>query len=287
MFNNQPLTMTIDLVNTRAVCSSITVQQNRPSVKYLPIQQNCTTDSVNNATLSATFSVPPHPTTIQMNITGAYFIGGIRLCLRGPQLVQEVNTLHQLDACQFYFTENQTIGHDVTIPIILIKMINETKPLQVDGDTFYDGRWIPTWNTASGLSDQLIYEQDGEYLRYASYQSFLTIILTEQPFFLQNTQQPIIRTAELIFHTLLFTSLVIELFGFAFLIIKIFILPFLIPILRYFRKRTSASSNEVIISRIDELKPQSKSKVSYIDKCRKQNHLFNDQRQESDDNTYF
>jgi len=287
MFNNQPLTMTIDLVNTRAVCSSITVQQNRPSVKYLPIQQNCTTDSVNNATLSATFSVPPHPTTIQMNITGAYFIGGIRLCLRGPQLVQEVNTLHQLDACQFYFTENQTIGHDVTIPIILIKMINETKQLQVDGDTFYDGRWIPTWNTASGLCDQLIYEQDGEYLRYASYQSFLTIILTEQPFFLQNTQQPIIRTAELIFHTLLFTSLVIELFGFAFLIIKIFILPFLIPILRYFRKRTSASSNEVIISRIDELKPQSKSKVSYIDKCRKQNHLFNDQRQESDDNTYF
>jgi hypothetical protein len=184
----------------------------------------------------------------QLNITGAYFVGGIRLCLRGPGLVQGVNTLHYLDTCQFYFTDNETIGHDVTVPIVLIKIINQTQPLQVDGDTLYDGRWTPTWNTANGLSDKLIYEQNGEYLRYASYQNFLTITLTEQPFFVQNNQQPIIRKAELAFHTLLFTSLVIELFGFAFLLVKMIGIPLLLPILRFFHSRISELNINYLIS---------------------------------------
>jgi hypothetical protein len=93
----------------------------------------------------------------------------------------------------------------------------------------------------------LIYEQNGEYPRYASYQNFLTVTLTEQPFFVQNNQQPIIRKAELAFHTLLFTSLVIELFGFAFLLIKMIRIPLLIPILHYFYNRMCAAPKEEFV----------------------------------------
>ncbi len=202
----------------------------------------------------------------QLNITGAYFVGGIRLCLRGPGLVQGVNTLHYLDTCQFYFTDNETIGHDVTVPIVLIKIINQTQPLQVDGDTLYDGRWTPTWNTANGLSDKLIYEQNGEYLRYASYQNFLTITLTEQPFFVQNNQQPIIRKAEL-----------------AFLLVKMIGIPLLLPILRFFHSRISAAPKENSIPSITTTSvsfggsvtstPKVKHKLSHIFKRSQDNDL--------------
>ena len=245
LLEQQPFTMTVDLVNTRADCASITVQQDRPSVSYLLLKvQNCTLGYSNNGTRSVSFALPPDPTTVQLNITGTYFIGGIRLCLQGPGLTQGVNTLHPLDTCQFYFTANDTLGHSVTMPIALIRTINQTKPLQVGGEVLYDGRWTATWNTANGLSDQLIYEHNGEYLRYASYQTVITISLIEHPFYLLNTQQPIIRSAELAFHMLLFTSLIIELFGFVFLFVKLAILPIVVCILRHWRGRKRSMPKE-------------------------------------------
>ena len=236
MFDEQPLTMTVDFINTRATCDNVTIQQNRPSIQYLFLEiDNCTYNNSNSATLSVTFTVPEHPATVQLNITGVYFSGGVRLCLRGPRLAQGINTLHELDTCQLYYTENETLGHDVTIPILLIRTINQTKPLYVGEETLFDGRWTPTWNAPSGLSDRLIYNQEGDYIRYSWYQNYLNIEITELPFFVQNNQQPIIRKAELAFHTLLFTSLVIELFGFGFLVVKISIIPCFGPILRCLR----------------------------------------------------
>ena len=86
-----------------------------------------------------------HRVSVQLNITGPYFVGGFRLCLRGPGHVNGVNTLHALDSCQFFSTPNQTLSQYNSYPLYLIKVVNQTKPLNIGGDSRYDGRWTSTF----------------------------------------------------------------------------------------------------------------------------------------------
>ena len=66
---------------------------------------------------------------------------------------------------------------------------------------------------------------------------YLLFTFSEQPFFLQNNQKPVVRTAELAFHTLLFCTLVIELFGMAFLLFKLSGKPCLVRIINRFQSK--------------------------------------------------
>ncbi|CAF3848829.1 unnamed protein product [Rotaria sordida] len=157
-------------------------------------------------------------------MTGPYWIGAIRLCIRGEGQINMNATLRQLDFCQFFSTPNQAIGRLTYIPIVFIKNINMTHGLSESDQTLYSGIWMPTF-TAVSLSDEAYYVEFGNYLRYMSSLTIIQVMLDERPFFIKNIEQPIVRTAELIFKSLLFTSLCIELFGFTFLIVKLFIVP--------------------------------------------------------------
>ncbi|CAF3928677.1 unnamed protein product, partial [Rotaria sordida] len=88
------------------------------------------------------------------------------------------------------------------------------------------GRWAATF-AENSLSDEMIYEQDGTYIRYMAPRTILTITFSEQSFFLQNNQKPVVRIAELAFHTLLFCTLIIELFALTFLVLKLISKPFI------------------------------------------------------------
>jgi hypothetical protein len=79
---------------------------------------------------------------------------------------------------------------------------------------------------------KLIYEQDGKYLRYMNERTIFLIVFSEQPFFVQNNQKPIVRIAELSFHTLLVFTLIIELFAMAFLLFKLIAMPLIRIFLR-------------------------------------------------------
>lgn len=68
------------------------------------------------------------------------FVGGIRLCFYDPGLLNDVNTLQSLDICQFLFTENEILANTATLSVVLIKVINQTKPLTIGDDTLYSGR---------------------------------------------------------------------------------------------------------------------------------------------------
>jgi hypothetical protein len=102
----------------------------------------------------------------------------------------------------------------------VIKVVNVTKSLNIGDDDQYDGRWAPTM-ISDTLSDKLFFEQNGQYLRYVSDRTTFTIEFTEESYFLQNNQKPIIRAAALSFHTLLFISLILEIFTTTFLIYKV------------------------------------------------------------------
>ncbi|CAF3812651.1 unnamed protein product [Rotaria sp. Silwood1] len=226
MLDEQPFTMTLDLVNTRAYCSNISFQQNRPGVNYLRLPMTACILQSDNITQSVSVALLAHRINVQLNITGPYFVGGFRLCLHGPGLIKDFNRLHALDMCQFFSTPNQTLARVATLSVMFIKVVNQTKPLHVGDLSQYDGRWATTF-AENALSDEMIYEQDGTYIRYMVPHTILTITFSEQPFFLQNNQKPVVRIAELAFHTLLFCTLVIELFALTFLVLKLISKPFI------------------------------------------------------------
>ncbi len=241
MLDKQVFTMTIDLVNTAADCSSITIQQNRPALKYIYLSPKSCSLQSDNVTRSIEFLLPSHRANIQMNILGHFFIGAIRICLNGPSEINDVNILQTLNICQLFFTVNQTLSYTSTMDIVLIKVINVTKPLKVGEETIYHGRWSPIFVEHS-LSDHLLFEQDGEYLRYLSQPTTLSIQFSEQTTYLQNNQEPIIRQAELAFHSLLFCTLIIELFALTFLFSRLIIIPFVRTIIRLCRSNQTQAS---------------------------------------------
>lgn len=77
----------------------------------------------------------------------------------------------------------------------------------------------------SELSDQLLYNRRGEYHRYLSIETDLTITLSENHFYVENNQDPIARKAEANFHTILFISLALEMFCLTFLMFKLIFVP--------------------------------------------------------------
>ncbi|CAF4460258.1 unnamed protein product [Rotaria sp. Silwood2] len=226
--------LTVELINTGFMCNSITTQENLSGTKYVHLAHNCT-QSIPEATTSITVSVPRHVTAVQFNMTGPYWIGAIRLCIRGQGQKNMSSTLNQLDFCQFYTTPNEAIGRTSYIPIVFIKDINMTYALSESDETLYSGLWMPTF-TAVSQSDEAYYVDFGNYLRYMSSLTVIQIMLDERPFFIKNIQQPIVRTGELVFKVLLFTFLCIELFASGILIVKLLILPLLRRIVHLWKK---------------------------------------------------
>ena len=223
LLDGQPFNLTVELINTGFGCNTISTQENLVGTKYVPLPTDCLR-SPTEAITSVTVAFPSHRSTVQFNMTGPHWIGAIRVCIRGDGQKSSSNTLKDMDFCQNYSTRNEAIGRITTVPIVLIKNINMTQALQSSDPTEYSGIWLPTFGYVP-LSDEPYYVENGNYLRYTSSSTILQVILDERPFFIKNIQQPIVRTAELIFHGLLFTSLCIELFAFSFLITKLLLLP--------------------------------------------------------------
>ena len=86
------------------------------------------------------------------------------------------------------------------------------------------GIWQPMF-IGSELSDQRLYNRQGEYHRYLNTQTVLTIIFDENHFYLENNQSPVARRAEIHFHTVLFISMALEMFALTFLIFKLLFVP--------------------------------------------------------------
>jgi hypothetical protein len=131
---------------------------------------------------------------------------------------------------------NETLGRKPHINLVLTKMINTTEPLVIGDPILYSGLFVSSI-AAEGISDEFLYELQGEYKRYLFTYIFLTIDLSETQFYILNRQDPIVRQGEMIFHNILFTIAVIELFGFTFLIFKMVLIPVVSWLIgRFFKK---------------------------------------------------
>jgi hypothetical protein len=207
MLDEQNVTLTVHFVSTGFLCGSVTMQQNLDrGQRVLSNNFNCSYDK-EISILSVSTILPQHLITIQFDLTGPYFIGGLRVCLSGPSNVEDdgKHTLQELHFCQFFYTDNETLTINPTISVKMTKVVNQTLGYAVSDDITFRGIWVPTL-TETTLSDVLLFVESGEYIRYLSDRVTLVVDITESEFFMKNTEEPIARHNEIVFHTILFTS---------------------------------------------------------------------------------
>ncbi|CAF3407574.1 unnamed protein product, partial [Rotaria sp. Silwood2] len=150
--------------------------------------------------------LPQHRISVEFNLKGPYFVGGFRLCLSGPSKTQNEKKyiVEELDFCQMFSPLNETLTVNALVNIKMTKTINRTMGMSINDDSMYGGLWLPKLSVTT-LSDALVYEENGEYLRYLPERTSLIVDMSESDFFVQNTQEPIARRNEIIFYTVLFS----------------------------------------------------------------------------------
>jgi hypothetical protein len=192
LLDAQPFTLELSFVQTLFNCSSLQIQQiigaNLVQLPWL----ECSYGVLIPATQTVSLALPNHQMTLKFILAEPYYIGGAYVCLRGPSAVctGTVHSMQALSFCQMFYTENQTLTQTTSINIQLTKVINRTTALLTSGKTKYTGIWIPTF-TVEAINDELVYFQQGSYLRYLTNVTTFQITFVETPFFIKNTQDPV------------------------------------------------------------------------------------------------
>ncbi|CAF3424343.1 unnamed protein product, partial [Rotaria sp. Silwood2] len=206
MLDQQHITLTIHFIGTAFSCKNVSMQQNMDRGQSISSTSfNCSFDN-ENFILSVSTLLPQHRISVEFNLKGPYFVGGFRLCLSGPSKTQNEKKyiVEELDFCQMFSPLNETLTVNALVNIKMTKTINRTMGMSINDDSMYGGLWLPKLSVTT-LSDALVYEENGEYLRYLPERTSLIVDMSESDFFVQNTQEPIARRNEIIFYTVLFS----------------------------------------------------------------------------------
>jgi hypothetical protein len=229
LLDQQQVTLHLDLIGTLYQCEHLTnLLQNNIVSSQADINCSARTETV----LSFAVQLYSHTVSVQFNLSQnnwANTVGAVRLGITGPSLVDSTYTVQSLGFYQLFFVSNATIGQLPQFHIQLVKIINETKSLSSgDERSTYSGLFIPSLfesQPSSSLSDESLFTQSGNYLRYLQTYTLITVDIDELSSYVKNTQEPIARQAEIIFHNLLFTIVCLEIFGLIFLLFKLLIIP--------------------------------------------------------------
>ena len=132
----------------------------------------------------------------------------------------------------------------------LSQIVNQTNPLNANDLPKYSATWFVTFDVRT---DEL-FVAETRYSFFQRYQTNLSITLESSIYYVKNLQQPIVRQTEVIFHNLLFTIVVLELFGLSFLICKLLLAPLIrltLERIRRFRSKSQVDTapNDNTISR--------------------------------------
>jgi hypothetical protein len=226
LLTNQEFYLNVAFLNTVFNCSDeITVAyQLGTAWKALEI----TSCSYSSYILSLSVLLPYKVITVRFILPTIYTVGGFRVGLSGPGEIDSESslTLKDLNFSTTFSHTAMMLGQTVTLGLKLIKVLNQTFPL-VDGDPEkLDGLWIGSFTI--NYYDSFVGETD--YMLSTStplMETTLTMTMTETDNYILNVEEPIARQSEIIFHNLLFTIVVLEIFGIIFLIVKLMLIPLL------------------------------------------------------------
>ena len=217
LLDEQSITLTVEFISTGFQCPSVSLKQNLARGQVQKIRDyNCSYDK-NDDVLTVSSVLPQHLITIQFNLEGPFVVGGLRVCLSGPDTTASNGryVVQSLDYCHFVYTPDEVLSVDAVTNIEMTKIINRTAANDVDAKTreTFSGIWLPMWTTdKSSLWDSHIYTSaENEYRRSLNWRLSLIVEMRQSKFYMNNIQEPIARGYEIVFKTVLFSSKLIRL----------------------------------------------------------------------------
>ncbi|UJR38772.1 hypothetical protein I4U23_031437 [Adineta vaga] len=225
LLDSQLFTLNIDLIQTAYTCNDQFYLQRNDGYKIISISITTCTMNYNNTILSLEIVLPIHELSVQLVLLGLKTIGAIRLGLSAPEAEIEDGKfiVMKLNFASTFISSSldQVLAESIVFPIELTKIINRTDPLDNNGSPKFSAIWS---YSLTANSDQL-FTNENRYTFFYRTQTTINIIITQNIFYISNLQQPIARQTEVIFRCLLFTIVVLEVFGLIFLLVKLLLIP--------------------------------------------------------------
>ena len=103
----------------------------------------------------------------------------------------------------------------------MTSIVNQTDPLSTDGSPTFSAIWSSSLNAIT----HDLFTNESRYTFFYRTQTDINVTVSESIFYVSNVQQPIARQTEIIFRCLLFTIVVLEVFGLLFLLVKLLLAP--------------------------------------------------------------
>ena len=220
MLDKQPYTLNVDFVNTLFHCGNVSVQQTIGTVVTFISPKKC---EEHGGILAVAVALPSHGISVQLILTGMLTVGGIRVGLSGPEAHDgEEYEVHELDFMQTFSIPSRVLSPTSTIQMQMIRLINATEPLNDGEPTRLSALWIPTF---AYVPDQVLVTE-AQFVGNSRPSTLLTLTLSEKAYYVINTQSPITKKIEVVFRSILFTIVCLEIFGLLFIITKLLFAPF-------------------------------------------------------------
>jgi hypothetical protein len=220
MMNSQSFTLNIDFVQTAFNCTAVSVYNTRLTVPT-SVPFSCPTQSISNI-LSISVNITSVNNNFKIILNSILPIGALRIGMVAPEERKNEYLVRQLEFLQPFYTNNRILASESTLSLELTKIINITEPLDNSGTTQYSALFIPSFLVNL---DQTFISQTDYNVMPSFTQTSISIAMSETSYYINNNQEPIAKQSEVIFRNILFAIVCIEIFGFAFLVCKLFFLP--------------------------------------------------------------
>ena len=235
LLDNQEFILNVDFVNTLIKCDAVSIEAlfglTWSTIRWL----DC--DNI-NYTLSLSIPLPYQQLSVQIYVEDIKTIGAIRIGLFGVGHQYEKYTLKELNFYQAFYKNGYILSRNVPVGLTLTKVVNET--LAIDGsDSLFGGLYVPTFT----VDYNSLFSTGDQFVRSTITLTTLALTITETPYYVKNLQQPIAKPSEIIFQSLLFMTVCLELFGLIFLSYKLLFKPFYY---RFLKKNRTLSGNRIM-----------------------------------------
>jgi F0F1-type ATP synthase membrane subunit c/vacuolar-type H+-ATPase subunit K len=118
---------------------------------------------------------------------------------------------------------DQVLAPSLSFPIELTSVVNQTAPLSNHGVAEFSG----IWSSSFSVNSDELFSNETRYSFFYRTQTNVSVSISQSIFYVSNLQEPIARQTEVIFRSLLFTIVVLEVFGLLFLVVKLLLVPLL------------------------------------------------------------
>ena len=139
---------------------------------------------------------------------------------------------------------NKILAPSTFFALQLTPIVNQTAPLNTDGLPTFSAIWSSSFN----VKTEEQFTNETQYTFFQRMQTNVTVTIEKTVFYVSNVQEPIARQTEIIFRNLLFTIVVLEVFGLIFLVIKLLIAPLFYMIVDRFRQYLLKKQKNVCVS---------------------------------------